>query len=215
MRSRTKATDMVVIRYRNSCLKHRSLRWLGVHRVQPPGIRPPQGDMDDCAASILIHAPYRRILLTLTVVAFQRKRSESLNELLLRIDLRRGSLRCQGRPDLAVDAAAARQACVVGTLSKNPCMWLWSIPFLKASPTHGDGGWNFSFPNLQFGAIWSVHILSQIFIWIRMCWSQQCPRAAKEWSDEQLIGPGFSTCDNIVLQCSTFWTSTLLISWIS
>jgi hypothetical protein len=40
--------------------------------------------------------------LPLTVVAFQRKRSESLNGLLLRIDLRRGTLRCQTRPSTSM-----------------------------------------------------------------------------------------------------------------
>jgi hypothetical protein len=78
--------------------------------------------------------------LPLTVVVFQRKRSESLNGLLLRIDLRRGTLRCQARPDLwglqwmqlRLDKHALSEL-----LSKNPCMWLGRFHVSKPLQAHG------------------------------------------------------------------------------
>jgi hypothetical protein len=104
--------------------------------------------------------------LPLTVVVFQRKRSESLNGLLLRIDLRRGTLRCQARPDLwGLEWMQLRldKHELLELLSKNPCMWLGSVPCLKAS----SSSWRMKL-FISKSAIWchliSAHLIADLYL---------------------------------------------------
>jgi hypothetical protein len=161
MCSRTKATDKAAIRYRNSSVSsieaYADWGFTGFSRQESASgrhvLRPIWMTVLPLSLFMLHIVVF---FLPLTVVAFQRKRSESLSGLLLRIDLRRGTLRCQARPDLAVDTAGS-----TSMRYRNFC---------RRTHACGLGVFHVSKPLQHMedetfhAAIWSVHILSQIFI---------------------------------------------------